>query len=66
MIPFLNLFQLNQQFRKEINSSIKRVLNSGHYILGQEVAAFEKEFAKYIGTEYCIGTANGLDSLIIS
>lgn len=63
MIPFLNLFQLNQQFRKEIDSSMKRVLNSGHYILGQEVAAFEKEFAKYIGTKYCVGTANGLDSL---
>jgi dTDP-4-amino-4,6-dideoxygalactose transaminase len=42
------------------------VLRSGYYILGNEVKAFEQEFANYIGSKYCIGLANGLDALWIS
>lgn len=63
MIKFLDLYKINNQYRDEIDSAIKRVLDSGWYILGKEVDAFEKEFAAYCGTKYCIGVANGLDAL---
>jgi len=63
MIKFLDLYKINQQYRNEIDESIKRVLDSGYYILGQEVKNFENNFANYIGTKYCIGTANGFDAL---
>lgn len=65
MIKFLNLYKINQQYRREINKSIKRVLDSGYYILGHEVENFETNFANYIGTKYCIGTANGLEALTL-
>lgn len=63
MIKFLDLYSINQNHRKEIDLSIKRVLNSGRYILGNEVTKFEQNFSKYIGTKYCIGIANGLEAL---
>lgn len=63
MIKFLDLYKINQQYRKEINNAIKSVLDSGYYLLGNEVKKFEENFAKYIGTKYCIGVANGLDAL---
>jgi len=65
MIKFLDLYKINQKYRKEIDKSIKHVLNSGYYIHGQEVENFETNFANYIGVKYCIGTANGLDALIL-
>lgn len=63
MINFLNLYKINQQHRRQINNAIKDVLDSGYYLLGKELKNFEENFAKYIGTKYCIGTANGLDAL---
>lgn len=65
MIKFLDLHQINQQYREQIDSAIKEVLDSGYYILGQKVKEFETKFANYIGTKYCVGTANGLDALIL-
>ncbi len=53
-------------FKKDVDRVIKSVLDSGWYILGKNVQKFEKEFAKYIGSEYCIGVANGLEALQIS
>ncbi len=50
----------------EYDKAFGRVLNSGWYILGDEVNKFEKEFAKYLGVKYCIGVANGLEALQIS
>lgn len=50
----------------EIDSAIRRVLNSGWYILGKEVESFEKEFATYIGVGHAIGVANGTDALELS
>lgn len=50
----------------EIESAIQRVLNSGKYILGQEVEHFEQEFATYIGVSHAIGTGNGTDALELS
>ena len=65
MIKFLDLKEVNNQYVEEINSAINRVLKSGWYLLGEENAAFEKEYAQYIGTQYCIGCSNGLDALTL-
>lgn len=63
MIKFLDLKAINDQYKEEIKTAIDRVINSGWYILGDEVTGFEKEFAEYCGVKNCIGVANGLDAL---
>lgn len=63
MIKFLDLHKINDRYRTEIDESIKRVLDSGWYILGKEDEAFEKSFAQYCGVKHAIGVANGLDAL---
>jgi dTDP-4-amino-4,6-dideoxygalactose transaminase len=63
MIPFLDLKKINSRYPDEINAGIRRVLQSGWYILGEEVEHFEQEFAYYCGTEYCVGVGSGLDAL---
>ena len=65
MIDFLNLKLINQQYREELIAAVTRVIDSGWYILGNEVEQFEQEFARYCQTEYCLGVANGLDALIL-
>lgn len=52
-----------EKYRDEIEAAALKVLRSGWYILGSEVAAFEEEFAAYTGSGYCVGLANGLDAL---
>lgn len=64
-IPFLNLKRINESYREELIEAVIRVIDSGWYIRGKEVENFEKEFAEYCGTKYCIGVANGLDALIL-
>lgn len=51
---------------EEYKKKACEVLESGWYILGKEVSAFEEEWANYIGTKYCVGLASGLDALWIS
>ena len=63
MIPFLSLNDVNARFRAELDIAIKRVLDSGWYILGKECQAFEQAFAAYCGVKHCVGVANGLDAL---
>ena len=65
-IPFLDLEAGYLELQPEIDDAIKRVLNSGWYILGSEVEAFEAEFASYCEANYCVGVANGLDALHLS
>lgn len=65
MIPFLDLYKMNQVYRQEMLDAIARVVDSGWYILGREVEAFEQEYAAYCGTKHCIGVANGLDALVL-
>src|SRR5690606_4064633 len=65
MIKFLDLHQINARFETQFQKVFKRFLDSGHYILGDEVQQFETNFAAYCGTKHCIGTANGLDALIL-
>lgn len=63
MIPFLDLKAINLRHREEFHACLERVLESGWLVLGRENEAFEAEFARYCGTEYCIGVANGLEAL---
>lgn len=63
-IPFLSLKDVTALHGAEINEAVSRVVNSGWYLQGQENERFEANYAKFIGTKYCIGCANGLDALI--
>ncbi|QFS87728.1 MULTISPECIES: DegT/DnrJ/EryC1/StrS family aminotransferase [unclassified Marinobacter] len=66
MIPFLDLKVINAQYRDELVAAATRVIDSGWYIQGTEVKAFEEEFADYCGSRHCIGVANGLDALTLT
>nr|WP_272909914.1 DegT/DnrJ/EryC1/StrS family aminotransferase [Vibrio floridensis] len=57
---------INQQYQQELKEACARVIDSGWYIMGNELAAFEQEFSAYCGTQYCIGVANGLDALTLT
>ena len=63
-IPFLSLKDVTALHGAEINEAITRVVNGGWYLQGKENENFEADYAKFIGTKYCIGCANGLDALI--
>ena len=65
MIPFLDLKKINAQYQTELKEACTRVIDSGWYVLGNEVVEFEREFATYCETEHCLGVANGLDALIL-
>jgi dTDP-4-amino-4,6-dideoxygalactose transaminase len=64
-IPFLDLKAPLLELEAETNAAISRVLNSGWFILGEEVKAFEHEFADYCGAKYGVACANGLDALFL-
>ena len=65
MIKFLDIQKITEQYRSGLHNAALRVIDSGWYLLGKEVSSFEKEYAHYIGTNHCIGVANGLDALRI-
>jgi dTDP-4-amino-4,6-dideoxygalactose transaminase len=62
MLDFLNLGRLNAAYAEGIQAAVQRVLASGWYLHGNEIEAFEREFAVYCEVEHCIGVANGLDA----
>lgn len=66
MLPFLDLKSINQQYREQLIEACTRVIDSGWYIGGKELEQFELHFAKFCGTKYAIGVANGLDALILT
>jgi dTDP-4-amino-4,6-dideoxygalactose transaminase len=66
VIPFLDLKAINLAHRSALVAAFERVLDSGWYILGQELSRFEAEYANYCETEHCVGVANGLDALTLS
>jgi dTDP-4-amino-4,6-dideoxygalactose transaminase len=66
MIPFLDLKEINKQYHQELKDACARVIDSGWYIMGNELKSFEQEFANYCGSKQCIGVANGLDALILT
>lgn len=64
-IPFLDLQREIAPLADELKAAVNRVIDSGHYILGPETAAFEQKFAAHCSTKYAIGTGNGLDALTL-
>ncbi|MCT8864534.1 DegT/DnrJ/EryC1/StrS family aminotransferase [Shewanella xiamenensis] len=66
MINFLDLKAINNQYQQELKDACARVIDSGWYIMGNELTQFETEFAAYCGTKHAIGVANGLDALILT
>ncbi len=66
MINFLNLAKINNQYKEEITNAFARVLDSGWYIGGKELKAFETAFAEYCSVKFAIGVANGLDALTLT
>ena len=65
-IPFLNLASSYKKLKPEINLAIKKVLEKGVYISGNEVRNFEKKYAKFCDARYCVGVSSGLDALTLS
>ena len=63
MIKFLDLQKINAQYQQDLKKAAERVIDSGWYLLGNEIAEFENRFAEYCGVNYCVGVANGLDAL---
>lgn len=66
MIEYENLELSNRSFVVELREAFDRIVAKGWYVLGHEVAQFEREFADYVGAAHCVGVANGLDALSLS
>jgi len=66
MIPYENLKRLNTPFINKFREKFEQVLENGYYILGPELEAFEKEYAAWHNTRFCVGVSNGLDALVLS
>jgi len=63
MVNFLDLKQINEQYADELKSAAAEVIDSGWYIRGQKCKEFEEDLARFVGTSYAVGVANGLDAL---
>src|ERR1700732_1688543 len=63
MIPFLDLKNQYREIKSDINAAVTRVIESGQYVLGQEVIAFEERFGEYCKTNYCIALNSGTSAL---
>lgn len=62
-IPFLDIKAQHSEIRSELESAFQSVMDSGHFIMGNELEMFETEFAQYCNVKYCIGVGNGLEAL---
>ena len=65
-IPLLDLTAQLQPIREEVLQAVERVIDSGQYIMGPEVKAFEEEVANYLGVKHAIGVGNGTDALLLA
>ena len=65
-VSFGNLRTHYDAYREEIDAAVRRALESGWYVLGRELEAFEKEFAAYVGAKHCVGVANGTDAIEVA
>lgn len=63
MIPFLDMKSVYAELKPELDAAYARVMESGWYVLGKEVEAFEAEYAAFCGTKHCVGLGNGLEAL---
>ena len=66
MIPFLDLKSINLRHKEELQLAFERVIDSGWYVMGNELKSFEEEFAHYCGVEHCVGVGNGLEAIVLS
>lgn len=66
MVSFLDLGSVNRKFRDELVQAVTDVIDSGWYLQGERLHAFESSFAEYCNTQHCIGVANGLDALTLT
>jgi len=66
VIPFLDLAAATRALRSRIDAAVARVLDSGRYVGGAEVAGFEADWAGFVGAAHCVGTGNGLDALTLA
>ena len=64
-VPFLSLRGAGEELRAELDLAWRTVLESGTYILGEQVRSFEREFAAYCGAKHCVGVGNGLEALTL-
>lgn len=62
-VPFLNLKPIYTELHDELDAATRRVMESGWFIMGNELQSFEEEFATYCGVKHCVGVGNGLDAL---
>lgn len=65
-VPFLDLRAPYLELKAEIDEAMLRVADSGWFLLGEELKAFEAAYAKFVGAKHCVGVANGLDALYLS
>ena len=63
MIPFLDMKSVYAELKTDLDAAYHRVMESGWFVLGKEVEAFEAEYAAFCGTKHCVGLANGLEAL---
>ena len=63
MIKYLDLKRITDTYQPELNEAATRVIDSGWFLLGNEVKMFESEFSSFCGVAHCVGVANGLDAL---
>jgi dTDP-4-amino-4,6-dideoxygalactose transaminase len=63
MIKFLDVQKINAQYAQELKEAANRVIDSGWYLMGNELTSFEQEYATFCKTKHCLGVANGLDAL---
>lgn len=66
MIPFYDLKSINKEYSEELIMAVRRIIESGYYMIGKETENFESKFAAFCGTEHCIGVASGLDALTLT
>ena len=64
-VPFVSFLPMERELDTELREAFARVFERSWYIEGKEDEAFEKAFAEYCGTEYCVGCGNGLDALML-
>lgn len=64
-IPFVSFEKMHSEIEHELRTAFDTVLASNWFIQGEELAAFEQEFAAYCGAKYCVGCGNGLDALYL-
>ena len=65
MVGYLELNRITALHGREIAEAVRKTVESGWYLHGEETEAFEREYAEYIGTNHCIGCGNGLDALTL-